>query len=127
MTTNLCRQLLDRAAERLKGKQDQTYYLHDIARSRVVKLTLEKLLQLRWTAIPCPPYSPDLAATDYHLSHSLSNHLREKSFVNDRNAKIDLINSFRQKSKDCYEREILSLPEPWRRAVDSDSAYTTEN
>ncbi len=68
-------------------------------------------------------YSPDLAPTDYHLFHSLSNHLREKKFNNENDLKMDLVNFFDQKSQDFYERGILSLPERWRQVIDSNGAY----
>ena len=73
---------------------------------------------------PHPPYSPDLAATNYHFFGPLSNYLREKK-VDDE--KIDLINFIVQKFKDFYECEIISLPERWRQVIDSDGAYITES
>ena len=73
---------------------------------------------------PYPPYSPDLATTNYHLSRPLSNYLREKK-VDDE--KIDLINFIVQKLKDFCEREIISLPERWQQVIDSDGAYITES
>jgi histone-lysine N-methyltransferase SETMAR len=93
----------------------------------VAKSTREKLLKLGWVTIPHPPYSPDLAPTDYHLFRSLSNHLREKKFDDENNLKTDLADFFSQKSLDFYERGIFSLPERWRQVVDSDGAYIIEN
>src|SRR4051794_18524976 len=58
ITVDLYCQQLDRVAEKLKGKQDRIYYLHDNARSHVAKSTREKLLKLGWIAVPHPPYSP---------------------------------------------------------------------
>jgi transposase len=58
---------LDRVAEKLEEKYDKIYDLHDNARPHISKSTREKLLQLGWTTVPHPPYSPDLAPTDYHL------------------------------------------------------------
>ena len=78
ITADLYCQQLDRLAQKLKGKQDRIYFLHDSTRPHVAKLTRQKLLELEWVTIPHPPYSPDLAPTDYYLFRSLSNHLREK-------------------------------------------------
>jgi transposase len=36
-----------------------------------------------WEILPNPPYSPDLAPSDYHLFRSLSNNLRRVSFSNE--------------------------------------------
>jgi histone-lysine N-methyltransferase SETMAR len=118
---------LDRVAEKLKGKQDRIYYLHDNARPHVAKLTREKLLKLGWITVPHPPYSPDLAPTDYHLFRSLSNHLREKKFNDENDVKMELANFFGQKSKDFYERGILSLSERWRQVIDSSGTYIIES
>ena len=83
INSDLYCQQLDRVAEKLKRKQDRVYFLHDNARPHVSKQTREKLLELGWITIPHPPYSPDLAPTDYHLFRSLSNYLREKRFDDD--------------------------------------------
>ena len=42
MTADLYCQQLDQVAEKLKGKQDRIYYLHDNARPQVAKSTREK-------------------------------------------------------------------------------------
>ncbi len=93
----------------------------------MAKSTREKLLKLGWVTIPHPPYSPDLAPTDYHLFHSLANHLREKNFNNENDLKMDFVNFFGQKSQDFYERGILSLSERWRQVRDSNGAYIVES
>jgi histone-lysine N-methyltransferase SETMAR len=84
-------------------------------------------LKLGWITIPHPPYSPDLAPTDYHLFRSLSNHLREKKFDDENDVKMELVNFFNQKSQDFYERGIPSLPERWRQVVDSSGGYIFES
>ena len=127
ITADLYCQQLNRIAEKLKGKQDRIYYLHDNAGRHVAKSTCEKLLKLGWITIPHPPYSPDLAPTDRHLFRFLSHHLREKKFGDQKDVKMDIANFFGQKSQDFYERGILSLPERWRQAIDSNGAYISES
>ena len=119
-------QQLDRVAQKLKGKQDLVYFLHNNARPHVAKSTSEKLSELGWITILYPPYSLDLAPTDYHQFRSLSNHLREKELDDKSNLKTDLVDFFNQKSLDFYERGIFSLPERWRQVVHSDGAHTIE-
>ena len=127
ITADLYCQQLNRVAEKLKKKQDRIYFLHDNARPHVAKSTREKLLQLGWVTLPHPPYSPDLAPTDYHLFRSLSDHLREKKFDDENDLKTDLDNFFNQKPVVFYERGILSLPERWRQVIDNNGAYIVEN
>ena len=98
ITVDLYCQQLDWVTEKLKGKQDRIYYLHDNARLHVAKSTCEKLLKLGWIIIPHPPYSPDLAPTDYHLFRSLFHHLGEKKFDDENDVKMNIVNFFGQKS-----------------------------
>ncbi|CAF1533422.1 unnamed protein product [Rotaria magnacalcarata] len=126
ITADLYCQQLDRVAEKLKGKQDRIYFLHDNARRHVAKSTRQKLLELGWITVPHPPYSPDLAPTDYHLYRSLDNHLREQKFEDENDLKMDLLNFFDQTSQDFYEQGILSLPERWQQVIDSNGAYIVD-
>ncbi|KAF2349123.1 hypothetical protein FHG87_020122 [Trinorchestia longiramus] len=41
--------------------------LHDNARAHVARMTVQKLTELGYEALPHPPYSPDLSSTDHHL------------------------------------------------------------
>ena len=127
ITADLYCQQLDRVAAKLLGKQDRIYFLHDNARPHVAKSTREKLLKLGWITIPHPPYSPDLAPTDYHLYRSLSDYLREKKFDDENDLKMDLVKFFGQKSRGFYEHGILSLPERWRQVIDNNGAYIVES
>ena len=111
ITANLYYQQLDCVAAKLQGKQDRVCFLHDNARPHIAKSTREKLLKLGWITIPHPPYSPDLAPTNYHLYRSLSDHLREKIFDDENDLKMDLVKFFGQKFRDFYERKVLSFPE----------------
>ena len=54
--------------------------LHDNAKPHTSKITRQKLEEFGWEVLPHPPYSPDLAPSDYHLFRSLRNHLVKKQF-----------------------------------------------
>ncbi|GFU63215.1 histone-lysine N-methyltransferase SETMAR [Trichonephila clavipes] len=53
----------------------------DNARPHTSLVTRQKLLQLEWDTMPHPPYSPDLAPSDYYLFRSLQNFLDVKSRI----------------------------------------------
>lgn len=84
VTANVyCAQLqrLRAALDKTRPRSGQYYFLHDNAKPHVAKVTKKKPTGLNWTVIPHPPYSPDLAPSDYHLFLSLSNSLREKNLM----------------------------------------------
>jgi len=127
ITADLFCQQLDRVAEKLKGKQDRIYYLHDNRRPHIAKSTCEKLLKLGWITVPHPPYFSDLTPTDYHLFRSVSNQLRDKKINNENDVKMELAKFSDQMSQAFYEQGILSLPERWRQVVDSNGGYILES
>lgn len=117
-----CNQL-DRVAEKLDRKQKKVFFLHDNARPHVALKTHQKLLELGWTVLPHPAYSPDLAPTDYHLFRSLSHYLANKQFNNESHLKQELDAFFNHKSLDFYRNGILSLPERWRQVIHNNGGY----
>ena len=42
------------------------------------RITLKKILDSSWSVLPHPPYSPDLAPSDFHLFSSQQNVLNNK-------------------------------------------------
>ena len=123
VTTNIYCQQLNRVQRKLNGRQSKVYYLHDNARPHISKSTNKKLVELGWTVLPHPPYSPDFAPTDYHLFLSISNHLQEKEFDEERELKKFLQDFFSSKSQEFYANGILSLPKRWQQVVDNNGAY----
>jgi len=119
---------------RLKTKVDEVgprgrniYIQHDNAKPHVSQLVRTKLKELGWQTIPHPPYSPDLAPSDYHLFLSLSNHLRGKQFQDEEDLKKFLREFFNSKSPEFYARGIRDLPRRWQEVIDSKGAYVLRN
>ena len=57
--------------------------LHDNARPHTARLTLETVEQLGLEVLPHPPYSPDLAPSDYHLFGPMKKMLGDQKFASD--------------------------------------------
>jgi len=70
----------------------------------------KKLFEFSWDILPHPPYSPDLAASDYHLFCFFQNSLDGKNFLNPNAIKIHLERFFVEKSKTFWEKGIFDLP-----------------
>ena len=120
-----CDQLERLKAELYRKRQRRRTirFLHDNARPHTAKMTREKLLELGWEILPHPPYSPDLAPSDYHLFRSLQNHLRGKTFANDEEIAADLSAFFDGQPQSFYARGVRQLPQRWRQVIDNDGDY----
>ena len=57
--------------------------MHDNARPHTARLTLETVEQLGLEVLPHLPYSPDLAASDYHLFGLMKKMLAGQKFASD--------------------------------------------
>jgi transposase len=51
---------------------------HDNARPHTANMIKAAIQELDWEILPHPPYSPELALSDYQLFRSLSNNLPER-------------------------------------------------
>ena len=70
-----------------------------------------------------PPYSPDIAPSDFHLFWSLQNSLNGKNFNSLEDRKMHLVQFFAQKDKMFWEDGIMKLPEKWQKVVEQNSEY----
>jgi histone-lysine N-methyltransferase SETMAR len=58
--------------------------------------------ELQWELLEHPPYSSDLAPSDFHLFGLLKNHLGGKRFIDDEEVETEVQKWLRQQSKDFY-------------------------
>uniref|UniRef100_A0AC11CZU8 Uncharacterized protein n=5 Tax=Ovis aries TaxID=9940 RepID=A0AC11CZU8_SHEEP len=98
----------------------------DNARPHVSLMTRQKLLQLGWELLIPPPYSPDIAPSDYHLFRSLQNSLNGKNFSSLEDCKRHLEQFFAQKDKKFWEDGIMKLPEKWQKVVEQNGEYVVQ-
>ena len=89
-------------------------------------MTRQKLEEFGWEVLPHPPYSPDLAPSDYHLFRSLRNHLVKKQFDDQAQLKSDLENFFSSLSRKLFEDGILDLPNRWEYVIDNNGIYVVD-
>ncbi|CAB3259485.1 unnamed protein product [Arctia plantaginis] len=79
--------------------------------------------ELGLEALPHPPYSPDLAPTDYYFFQNLDNFLVGKKF-NFREAVQNAFEEFvASRPADFYKKGINKLPMRWQRCVDCMGDY----
>jgi hypothetical protein len=82
-------------------------------------MTKAAVQELDWEILPHPPYSPDLAPSDYHLLRYLSNNVRGVSFNNDAELQNWLGDFFAANAADFFKRGIENLPERWEAVVNN--------
>jgi len=122
-------QQLDKLNAAIKEKRPELinrkgFIFHqDNARPHTSLMTRQKLGQLGWEVLMHPPYSPDLAPSDYHLFRSLQNSLNGKTFGNDEAIKSHLVQFFADKGQKFYERGILNLPGRWQKVIEQNGNY----
>ena len=74
--------------------------------------------------LPHPPYSPDLAPSDYHLFRSLSNGCKGRKFENEEELKRYLRNCLDSKSKQVSAASgICDLSIRWAKVIESNGKY----
>lgn len=129
VTSSLYTAQLDRLSTALRQRrpqQEKVYFLHDNARPHVAKLTRQKLMELEWEQLPHPPYSPDLAPSDYWLFRSLANYIKGKKYDDRKSLEGDLQHFFSSQPVSFYKDGIHSLPQRWRQVVECDGQYIVD-
>ena len=90
---------------------------HDNARPHTAAQTVVTNNNLGWELLPHPPYSPDLAPSDFHLLGPLKEFTRGTKFENEDEVKSVVSDWLRHQSKDFYGERIRELVRKWKKCV----------
>lgn len=96
---------------------------HDNARPHIAYKTLSKLRELEYEILQHPPYSPDMAPTDFYLFQSLSNSLSGKKFCSEEAVKNHLSDFIQGKPSEFFKSGIEKLVDRWKMIVDRNGDY----
>ena len=116
---------LDEKHPELVNRKHKIFH-HDYTRPQVSLMTRQKLLQLGWEVLIYPPYSPDIAPSDFHLFRSLQNSLNGKKFNPLEDCERHLEQFFAQKDKKFWEDGIMKLTEKWQKVVEQKGEYVVQ-
>ncbi|KAG5317551.1 MOS1T transposase, partial [Pseudoatta argentina] len=104
-------------------RHDKVILLHDNARPHVAKPVKTYLETLKWEVLPHPPYSPDIAPSDFHLFRSMAHGLADWRFHSYEEAQKWIDSWIASKDMSFFRRGIHVLPERWSKVVESDGKY----
>lgn len=122
--SNLLRQLRAAIIEKRRGKLTRGVLFHqDNAPVHKSTIAMATIREQGFELLQHPPYSPDLAPSDYYLFSYLKKHLAGKRFYTD-NEVIEATEGFlRSQDKPFFRREIQMLQERWEWCVTLAGSY----
>jgi len=82
--------------------------LHEHARPHSAHVTTALLEKFKWDVLDYPPYSPDIAPSDFHLFLRLKKHLAGKKFDDDDEAQ-EVMTCFKGQAADFCNSGIQEL------------------
>ncbi|PNF43793.1 hypothetical protein B7P43_G09754 [Cryptotermes secundus] len=100
-------------------------FLHDNTRLHTARWTASLLQEFSWEVFNHPPYSPDLAPSDFHLFLHLKKFLsgERQHFENDREAEMVVTQWFQSQAADFYDTGIQKLVPRYDKCLNSGGDY----
>ena len=117
---------LDRVEAALTEKRphrEKVLLLHDNATPHTAKKTKRHLQQKKWVVLPHPPYSPDIAPTDFKFFRSLQNSLRGKEFKDEDEVQLFIEGFIASKSSGFFVKGFTDLPKRWKEVIENEGEY----
>jgi histone-lysine N-methyltransferase SETMAR len=84
-------------------------FLHDNARPHTARRTLTELQKFNWQVLDHPPYSPDLAPSDYHLFMNMKKPLGSQRFDDDEELQSSVVEWLQSQAVEFYDCGIQKL------------------
>jgi histone-lysine N-methyltransferase SETMAR len=95
----------------------------DNAPAHTSRVALAAAAECGFEIIPHPPYSPDLAPSDYHLFSNLKRFLRGRRFTSDEELKSCVETWFSGLPADFYETGLNALKKRWQKCIALQGEY----
>ena len=96
---------------------------HDKARPHSSITTQQKLRELGWDVLMDPPYSPDLAPSEFFLFQSLQNSLGSIKLTSKEHREHYRPVFLNQKSQNFYRNGLMALLIRWQQVIDLNGIY----
>jgi histone-lysine N-methyltransferase SETMAR len=109
----------------LRGKRSGGNIIlqHDNAWPHTACLTLEEIQRFRSEVLPYPPYSPDLALSDYHLFGLVKDQMRRHRHDSNEEIKQAVHQCIQAAGTEFFWKGIFKLPEQWEKCVERNESF----
>lgn len=104
-------------------RHERQLLLHDNAPSHTTKRVKETIKEMEWELLPHPPYSQDLAPSDYHLFAAMGHALSDQRLTDPAEVENWLENWYVSKPRDFFWRGIHALPDRWAKRISNEGKY----
>lgn len=119
------RQLREDIKAKRRGKLSRgVLLLHDNAPAHRSQQAVDAAASCGFEVLEHPPYSPDLAPSDFHLFPKLKAQIRGKKFDNDDAVFAAVESTLDTLDEDFYSQGFLKLPQRWERCIELHGDYT---
>ncbi len=109
--------------QRRKTKKVPLWFLQDNAPVHTAGVSRSTIEAAGLTLVDHPPYSPDLAPSDFWLFRHLKKYLRGKTFATKEDLKAAVQNFFAECPPDFYKNAFFELVSRWQKCVDRNGGY----
>ncbi|KFD51146.1 hypothetical protein M513_07910, partial [Trichuris suis] len=121
---NLLLQFREEIKEKCRGKLScKVLLLHDNAPAHRAKVALAAIQQCGFGQIDHPPYSPDLAPSDYFLFGNLKQHLRGTVFSDDNELKSAVQDYLNSRDKNFFFNGLMNLKSRCEKCIEVEGQY----
>ena len=110
-------------ALRRKPRGSPLWFLQDNAPIHKSQMTMRTIQDSNFHLVEHPPYSPDLAPSDFWLFRHLKKELRGQHFESPTCVRRAVENFLTSKNPDFYSNAFSELLTRWKKCVDRNGSY----
>ena len=103
------------------GIRNETLLQH--ATPHTSAATRDAIQHLDFSVLPHPPYSPDLAPSDFYLFPELKEHLKGQHFSCDEEVKSAVRKWFQKQNTNFFKDRFQKLVQRWRKCIEVHGNY----
>ena len=116
-------QAVDEKRAQYQERHDKVILQHNNACCYIARPVKTYLETLQWEVLLRPPYSPDVAPSDYHLFRSMAHGLAYQHFRSYEKVKKWIDSWIASKDASFFRDRFRQSPERWIKEVASDGQY----